>query len=64
VGQSGAFTIEARGNLGLTNISDSKEPNAPEIKTNTANLIIGYVFKFGKTYTRKDKLKISSYFTN
>lgn len=53
VGHSGAFTIEVRDNFGLTNISESKETNAPEIKNNTANLIIGYAFKFGKNYVRK-----------
>ncbi len=50
VGRSGAFTIEARDNLGLTNISESKETNAPKIKTNTAILMVGYVFKFGQKY--------------
>jgi len=48
VGQNGAFTIEVRDNLGLKNISESKETNAPEIKLNTANFMIGYVFKFEK----------------
>jgi len=50
VGRSGAFTLEARDNFGLTNISQSKEANAPQIKTNTADFIIGYVFKFGQKH--------------
>jgi hypothetical protein len=53
VGRSGAFTIELRDNFGLTDISDSKETDAPEIKLNTANLMVGYVFKFGKESVRK-----------
>ena len=44
-GSCGAFTIEVRDNFGLTNISESAEITAPEIKLNTANLMIGYVFK-------------------
>lgn len=42
----GIFTIEIRDNFGLTNISKSKETNAPELKTNSLNLLIGYAFKF------------------
>lgn len=55
VGQCGAFTIEVRDNFGLKNISKSNETNAPEIKLNTANLMIGYVFKFGQKLTKKSK---------
>jgi len=47
VGRNGAFTIEVRDNFGLTNISESRETNAPEIKLNTVNFMVGYVFKFG-----------------
>lgn len=53
VGSNMSFTIEARDNFGLTDINDSKEANATEIKTNTAQLILGFSWKFGKTFTRK-----------
>lgn len=55
VGRSGALTIEVRDNFGLSNISKSKETNAPEIKTNTVNFMIGYVFKFGQKFIRKKR---------
>lgn len=47
-GKNGAFTIELRDNFGMTNISESLELNAPEIKTHTANVMVGYVLKFGQ----------------
>ncbi len=53
VGKSGAFTVEARDNLGMTNVSKSKETGAPEIKLNTANLMVGYTFQFGKHPVKK-----------
>lgn len=46
VGRSGAFTVELRDNFGLTNISESKETNAPKLKLNNLLMIVGYIFKF------------------
>ncbi|MEO8665299.1 MAG: porin family protein [Ignavibacteria bacterium] len=48
VGTNMGFTIEARDNFGLTNINDSKETTITEIKNNTAQLILGFQWKFGK----------------
>lgn len=52
VSSTGAITLEIRDNLGLTNISRSKESDAPELKTNTANLMVGYVLVFGGSTKR------------
>ncbi len=46
VGRNNSLSLELRENFGFTNISKSKEPGAPEIKTNTFNFVIAYAFKF------------------
>ncbi|MEO8211088.1 MAG: porin family protein [bacterium] len=53
VGTSSSFTIGARDNFGLTNINDEKTAGASEIKTNSAQLILGFAWKFGKNYTTR-----------
>lgn len=46
VGKNMGFTIEARDNYGLTNLNDRKATPVTEVKTNTANLMLGFVWKF------------------
>jgi len=53
VGTNSSFVIEARDNFGLTDINDSKITNAPEVKTNTAMLILGFNWKFSRTKKAK-----------
>lgn len=53
VGTNMSFTVEARDNFGLTNINDRKATGSPEIKTNSAQLILGFAWKFGKSAVRK-----------
>lgn len=53
VGKNMGFSVEARDNFGLTNLNDSKMTGAADIKTNTANLMLGFCWKFGKAPVKK-----------
>ncbi len=55
VGTNMGFTVEARDNFGLTNLNDSKRTTITEYKTNTAQLILSFQWKFSKNPVIKKK---------
>ncbi len=55
VGKNMGFTVEARDNFGLTDINDRKTTIIEEIKTNSANLLLGFNWKFGRGPMRRKK---------
>jgi len=54
--QNLAFSLEARNNLGLYDISATPIINDGSVKTNSTNLLLGIVYKFGARSTVKTKL--------
>ena len=54
---NGAFTFEIRNNLGLYNVSEVLVINNGTIKTNSFNILFGYVNTIGKKYVKEKRAK-------